>query len=167
VNPLRKFLLTAGLVVVVGTILSIVLPGWAGIAVGATALWVFAAGLLLFGRLVRSTTGRVSWVERLLRMPSRSEYRPADLEQLERTLGWKAYSGPDFDYRVRPLLGTLIRHRLRDRHGIDVDADHHRAIEVAGSDLVELTVSQHVGRPTDRTMRTPDIQRLVERIAAL
>jgi hypothetical protein len=162
VKPMTAFILTASVVIVVGTVIALMLPGWAGVATGVTSLWVFAAGLLLFGRLMRATGGRGNWFERVLRPAASKGYRPADLEHLERVLGWGAYSGPDFDHQVRPLLSGLIRHRLLDRHGIDLDADTSRAAAVAGDELVAL-----VNDRTTKVMRTADIQRLVEKIETL
>lgn len=166
-KPITAFAITLALVVLVGGTIAAVVPGWAGVAIGTSALWVFAAGLLLFARLMRQAPGRGHWFDRMLRTSPSRPGRPADLEHLERVLGWRAYSGPDFDHQVRPVLGALVRHRLRDRHGIDVTTDRVRATDVAGADLVALTISHRMEHPTTTTMRTPDIQLLVERIAAL
>ena len=42
---------------------------------------------------------------------------------MERALEFSTWSAGEVDRRLRPLLREVARHRLRTRHGLDLDAD--------------------------------------------
>jgi hypothetical protein len=72
--------------------------------------------------------------------------RPADLEKLERALGWRSYSGAEYDHRVRPVL---------------------RRVAAARSGRAEPTPSLAIlmsDRATEGAVRTSDIELIVAEI---
>ncbi len=83
---------------------------------GAATAWgltVLAYGLLWSGVQVRGLVARGrSPYDQILKVPVYKRRRPADLVRCERTFGRKVYTPGDFDHTVRPLLLTLIHHRL-------------------------------------------------------
>jgi hypothetical protein len=92
--------------------------------------------------------------------------RPADLERIERRLGWGRYSTGDFNYRVRPMLRRLVAHRLREGHSIDLDDAGDRARALVSTELWDHVIAKQ-SPDSDGVIRTADIERMVEEIEAL
>ncbi len=108
--------LASGLAVVLlaaGAVL-LLAPGWTfdvAIAGGLLASLLVLVEIL-FSIASLSRRGTSIYDEALLgRRPSRA--RPPDLEALERSLGWRSYSGPEYDHRVRPILRRVTLAKLR------------------------------------------------------
>lgn len=95
---------------------SLLAPGW------VREIWT-AAGMLGTATIVLEILAALSGLKR--RSPSVFEEalhlsgglapRPADLEALERALGWRTYSGAEYDHRVRPILRRSAIQRLGDK----------------------------------------------------
>ncbi len=96
--------------------------------------------------------------EAALATPPPQEARPGDLERIERALGWGSYSAEDFDHRVRPLLARALQARVGRR----------RAAAAAEEDLPdELVLVSRGARGNARTIDTPTIERIVDRLEEL
>lgn len=155
------------LVVVASAIATIVAPGHRSVTIGGGVMAVLA---LLLGEMVRvayrlSAPDDSAW-ERVRRVPVTKVERPADLERIERRLGWGQYSTGDFNYRVRPLLRRLAAQRLRESHRIDVDTDARPARAVVTSDLWDHVIAKEP-RENDTVITTADIASMVEEIEEL
>jgi hypothetical protein len=143
-----------------------------GVALGAASLWpgrahaivaAWAVGMLAWGLMravgaVRSLTADVtSGFDRTLADVRRTAARPEDLARCERILGWKNYQARDFDHHVRPLLRTLIEHRLGAR-GARAALDP-ELVAVMGSADAETIYGDNV--------TTADVERVLESIERL
>jgi hypothetical protein len=123
-SPVTRLALRCTVVLAIASAAALVFPAFAGAVAGVAALVVF----VLFGAhvTVGLTSGRGPRrrvFEAALAPVQHSVRRPPDLERLERLLGWRNYSGRDFDQRLRPLLQRLITYKLRARHGVDAARD--------------------------------------------
>lgn len=118
---------------------------WAAGALAATAV-VVSEILLSMGALRRRSP---SIFEAALSSWQPPTARPSDLEAIERALGWRSYSGPEYDHRVRPVLRRAAAARL----GSAPPPDQLAALM---SDV-----------PTSDTVRTPQIAASVAEIEGL
>lgn len=88
-------------------------PGWvreiSTIATFAAVAAIVGEILVGFGDAKRRSP---SIFEEALRTRPPTRARPADLEALERAFGWRTYSGPEYDHRVRPILRYFAVRRL-------------------------------------------------------
>jgi len=62
----------------------------------------------------------------------------ADLYFLEYRLSWGSVERARFEQRVRPLLIRIADERLRQRHGVDFNADPKQARKIVGEELWQL-----------------------------
>ena len=142
-------------------------PGYRLGAATAWGLMVLVYAWLWSGFQVRSLASRgKSPYEQILLAPVYKKVRPADLVRYERILGRKIYTPGDFDHTVRPLLRTLIRHRL----GFDGQALADAALTPGGA--LDGELSGLIGKvPAEalygRNLVTADIERMVDRIEDL
>jgi hypothetical protein len=164
---IKRFLSWTIAVAVIAVILGIALPGHRGLVFSAGVVALLAGGLAELAQSARSASEseEVDWTE--IRTPERPrEERPSDLEHLERTLGWGRYSSADFRHQVRPVLRGLVTLRLREGHGVDLDASPDDARRLLSPNLWDAVVA-----PADPTsehiVRTVDVARLVDEIEVL
>lgn len=134
-------------------------------------LWVLAMlayGLLELNSSSRSLVRERSRFDKLLEDPAREPLPPEDLRRLERGLGWMTYEPGYFDFRVRPILRELIRHRVRERHGIDLEAEPEAAEGRVHRELLDLLSARKAEELYgNANIQTHDIARMVTRIEAL
>ncbi|MDQ3783280.1 MAG: hypothetical protein M3360_00010 [Actinomycetota bacterium] len=141
-------------------------PGYRAGAATAWGLMVLVYGLLWSGFQVRSLVARgKSPYDRVLQTPVYERMRPPDLVRCERIFGRKVYTPEDFDHTVRPLLRTLIRHRLALGGDVLDDAAH------APKETLDEELSGLIGRvPAEtlygRNLSTADFERMLHRIEA-
>ncbi len=140
-----------------------------GYRLGAATTWgltVLVYVLLWSGLQVRSQVARgKSPYDQILQTHVYNRMRPADLVRCERTFGRKLYTPGDFDHSVRPLLRTLIRHRLAFGGGVLDDVAH------AAGEKLDGELSGLIGRvPAEtlygRNLLTSDLERMLDRIEA-
>ena len=125
-------------VAVTSVLAAMVLPGWRAAIAGAAAMLLFLAfGSEAVAR-VSSTSGASSAFERAGQVESYAVDRPPDLDELERTFGWKAYSARDFHHWIRPQLVRLIRYKLYSKHGINLETQPQKAYDALHADLVRV-----------------------------
>ena len=146
--------------VTIGTTVALLaVKGWRH---AIAAVGIAIAGALMGADLLRGLRDVLpeprTAFDRLLDHTPRRPARPADLESLERALGWKTYSADEFEHRVWPILYRLARHRLLDHSGVDLDREPERAPELVRRYLLE---------PPAATVTTADIGALVDRIEEL
>jgi hypothetical protein len=96
----------------------------------------------------------------LLRARRSAVRRPGDLEEMERAFGWQVYTVPEFNHRLRPILRSVLRSRLRWRRGIDIDLSPERSVEALPPRLSEL-VAPTRARSEDERVTTQDLVDLV------
>ena len=153
-------------VVLAGAPAYALMPRWRATVVAAAGLVLVAAVVARLGRWLGAARPEgPSAFERARRPAEASSRRPPDLEALERTLSWGTYSESDFDHRVRPLLRRLVAHRLREGHGVDLEADPARARALLTPALRRL--EERGARAGDARVRTADIASLLDEIEAL
>jgi hypothetical protein len=93
--------------------------------------------------------GAASAFERALRRKPSKAGRPDELTRLEDQVRLATVAALDTHRRLRPALREAAGHRLRVRHGVDLEADPRRARELLGEEAWELV--RPVERPpTDR-----------------
>lgn len=162
-RPSRR-VVTALAAIAAGTVMGLLwAPGHRTLVVSAAVMAALAALLLEMGRTALALSSEGPQWARVLRKPVAPERRPADLEQMERVLGWGRYAPGDFNYEVRPLLRRLVAHRLIERHGVDLDERPEAARAIVSSELWELVVSKQSSED-GRVIRTVDITRMVDEI---
>lgn len=109
----------------------------------ALRVWTVAAGAVLAAALVGAAGDRYERapVARLFARRRRLEEdeRPPSLAEVERALEFSTWSAGEVDRRLRPLLREVARHRLRTRHGLDLDADQAAVQSRLGPQLYALT----------------------------
>ena len=164
----RRRLVTwlAGIVITTSVAL-VVAPGHRGTALGAGAMALLALLLFEMTGIAYRLAGesRSAW-ERVRHIPQRKIERPADLERIERRLGWGQYSTGDFNYRVRPMLRRLAAQRLKETHGVDVERDAVPARAVVTAELWDHVIAKQPPE-SERVIRTADIARMVDEIEGL
>ena len=152
--------------IVIGTATALVIaPGHRSVSLAAGVMALLALLLIEMGSIAhRLARASDSLWERVRHVPEPKIEQPADLERMERRLGWGQYSTGDFNYRVRPALRRLTEHRLRESHGIALDDDAAR--NVLTPELWDHVVSKQP--PDDElVIRTADIARMVDEIERL
>lgn len=154
-------------IVVATSVAVTVVPGHRDVSLGAGVMTLLALFLFQMGSTAYRLAGthRSAW-ERVRHAPERVVERPADLERIERGLGWGQYSVADFNYRVRPMLRRLAAQRLRESHGIDVDADPRPGRAVVSDELWASVIDKQPPE-SERVIRTADITRMVDEIEGL
>jgi hypothetical protein len=153
------------IVIVLGTtITTVVLPGHRTVTLGAGVMAMLAVVLVeMSGAAYRLAASSPSAWERVRHVHENVTQRPADLERIERRLGWGRYSTGDFNYRVRPMLRRLAAHRLRETHRVDIEERPNEARPHVGDELWELVIAK---QPPDseRVIGTAEIARMVDEI---
>jgi hypothetical protein len=150
------------------------------VALFGLAVWIYpkqrvsivVAGIALAGVIAALTLlWKVAWAARgnrslasLLRPRPRREPRPDDLERLERIFGWKVYSGGDFDFRVKPVLRSILRARLLEKQNIDVDDSPERARAAISPALAPLLSD---GLDENERFETKDLEAMVRDMEAI
>ena len=145
---------------------------WIAVLAGiAGALLPFARGSIAAGAalmLVALVAGQVAVWSGSMRATGPSIYelarkrlgeppeRPEDLEQLERTLGWRVYSKRDFDHRVRPLLERLLTYKVLASRGAP-PADAGNEID----ELLRTDADATRSQPEGGRVATADLARLI------
>ena len=146
---------------------SVILPGHRETSVAAGAMTLLAVLLIEVAVLAYGLAGKSesAWA-RVRHVAVVDSERPADLERIERRLGWGQYSTGDFNYRVRPLLRRLAAARLRDGHGVELEDDEARVRSLVSTELWDHVIAK---QPPDsgRVMTTADIGRIVDEIEGL
>ncbi|CAN5261255.1 hypothetical protein BH20ACT22_BH20ACT22_18130 [soil metagenome] len=138
-------------------------PGYRLGAATAWGLMVLVYGLSWSGLQVRSLAARgKSPYDQILQTPLYKKVRPADLVRCERTFGRRVYTPGDFDHTVRPVLRTLIRHRLAFG-GVALDDDA-RTLDEELSGLIGRVPAEAL---YGRNLLTADIERMVHRIETI
>jgi hypothetical protein len=159
-------LVTALGVIGTGTVVGLIAaPGHRALVVSSAVMAALGCVLLEVGRAAHALSSEGSQWARVRAEPNLVETRPADLEHLERVLGWGQYSSGDFNYKVRPLLRRLTGQRLLER-SIDIDARPEAARSVVSIELWDLVVAKQAVE-TPGVIRTDDIVRMVDEIEAL
>ena len=134
-------------------------------------LWILALlgyGLLELNARSRGLVRERSRFDNLLEDPPRERLAPEDLRRFERALGWMTYEPSYFDFRVRPILRELIKHRARERLGVDLDADPGSGRDRIDRELLALVSDRKAESIYGRSnIETSDIARMVTRIEAL
>ena len=148
-------------------ILTAVLPGHRNVTIASGVMAVLGLVLVqMGGAAYRLAGGRDSAWERVRHVPEPKVERPADLERIERRLGWGNYSTGDFNYRVRPMLRRLAAQRLRETHGIDVEERSDDARRLVSVELWDHVIAKQPPE-RDRVIGTADIARLVDEIEGI
>jgi len=141
-----------------------------GFRLGAATTWgltVLVYGLVWSGLQIRGLAARGgSPYAQILRTPGSRPTRPADLVRCERAFGRKVYTPGDFDHSVRPLLRTLIRHRLASG-GVSVDRHKQAGADVLDDELKGLIGPAPAETLYGRDLLTVDIERMLHRIEAI
>jgi hypothetical protein len=159
-------LVSALAAIATGTIVGLIAaPGHRALVLSCAVMAALGCILLEMGRAVHGLSAAASQWARVRRTPDIAEKRPADLEQLERVLGWGQYAPGDFNYEVRPLLRRLVSQRLRQR-AIDIDLTPDAARSIVSEELWDLVVAKQPVE-TQSVIRTPDIARMVDEIEEL
>lgn len=141
-----------------------------GFRLGAATTWgltVLVYGLFWSGLQIRGlvTRGKSDY-DQVLETPVSRRMRPADLVRCERTFGRSVYTPGDFDHSVRPLLQTLIRHRLAFG-GVALDGETHGAGGALDEELSGLIGRAPAEALYGRNLLTGDIERMLHRIEAI
>ncbi|MDP9226329.1 MAG: hypothetical protein M3P18_21315 [Actinomycetota bacterium] len=155
------------LVLLSAWVVATTIPAWSEVVWAGAVLLIFVAALAtLTARAERLRPAGPSAFESLLTDPHRVAPRPADLERLERLVGWRAYSQHDFDHRLRPLLVQLIAGRLQMARRIEFD-DAGTVERFLSSELSAMIAPS--GSHNDRSMpiTTEDLARVLDEIEAL
>jgi hypothetical protein len=161
VSPVWKW---TAIVAVATAAVAIVVPGQRAVIVGAGVMATLALVLVeMSGIAYRMTTRRSSAWDRVRAVHTPAPQRPADLERIERRLGWGRYSAGDFNYRVRPMLRRLAEHRLRDRHRVEIDPRPEEARAHVGDELWQLVIAKEPPE-SERVIGTAEIARMVDEI---
>jgi hypothetical protein len=155
------------LIVLASAIATAIAPGHRSVTIGAGVMALLAVLLAEMMRIAYRLAGPPdsAW-ERVRHVPSTKVERPADLERIERRLGWGQYSTGDFNYRVRPMLRRLAAHRLRESHRIDLDGHAEAARAVVTAELWDHVIAKQTS-DGDRVLRTADVARMVDEIEGL
>lgn len=164
-HRLKLTLGLAGIVVATATA-GIVLPGHRRVILAAGVMVLLGVLLIEMAGLAYRLAEESSAWARVRHVATPSIERPADLERIERRLGWGQYSVGDFNYRVRPMLRRLAAARLRNSHGIVLDQDLERAHTVTSSELWDHVIAKQPPS-SERVITTADIARLVDEIEGL
>lgn len=166
-TPLKRAGVWTVSVAAAALVAAIAAPGRRGAVVSAAIIAILAEAMLELTRVARPSAAPTApdW-DRFRSPASPGHIRPSDLQRLERALGWGRYSAADFNYQVRPVLRGLLVSRLRERHGVDLDAQPPPARPALSPELCETVVLRR--EPTDgRVIQTRDVERLVTEIEAL
>lgn len=140
-----------------------------GYRLGAATTWGLI--VLVYGSVWAALQTRAlvrrgrSPYDQTLHPPGDSKTPPADLVRCERIFGRRIYSPGDFDHAVRPLLRTLIRHRLSFEHRVTLDDAY--AHEVMSPELVGLAGNEPSETLYGRNLATTDIERILNQIETL
>jgi hypothetical protein len=137
-----------------------VLAGYLAFVGGVVALELVAA----VGR-AQPPRG-ASAFERALRRRRPRATRPDELTRLENQVRLATVTALDAHRRLRPLLREAAAHRLRVRHGIDLDGEPARARALLGDEVWEL-VRPGVRPPADRKARGVSPARLARVLDAI
>ncbi len=161
---LKRSVATAGTVAVLALVTARFIPDASGTVIIVATL-VATGSLLLNGLGELRRLGQThDEGNRDVASPSR---RPGDLARFETLFGWTAYDARDFRYQLRPTLRRLIRHRLLEVRGVDIDdpaVDEDRYIPRHLSWVTEADGWPEGG---GRAIRTADLEAIVDSIEEL
>ena len=129
----RRSIVLIAMLAVLALGIIVVVPTRRDEVIAAAGLAAFLGAFIILSESVGRGVQHASVVDAVLHHPAPRPVRPSDLEKLERSLGWRTYDAAEFDVRVRPLLGDLIRHRGGSE--ADVDAILVRSERVTTADL--------------------------------
>ena len=135
--------------------------------------WLVAIGALAAAALVRGSLAPYQQVRvEPVRLRSRrrpAPERPAGLEEVERAIDFAVWNPADLNRRLRPLLREVAMHRLRNRHGADIDRQPEMARRLLGEvawELIEGPGEQEAGHPpTGATL--PAMRETIQRLEDL
>ncbi|HYM50408.1 MAG TPA: hypothetical protein VET65_07510 [Candidatus Limnocylindrales bacterium] len=123
-----------------------------------------AAGLLvILRRARRRLPGSIpSAFDAALTLAPQPAAAADEFESFRRALEGARHSAYDVHYRLRPLLRDLASSRLRQRRGIELDAEPDLAATVLGEEAFALLRER---RPAPRSFRRPAMtQEALERV---
>ena len=145
----RRSIVLLVLLAVIALCLVVVVPTRRDEVIAAAGLVAFLGAFIILSESVGRGVLHGSVVDAVLHHPPPRPARPSDLEKLERSLGWRTYDAAEFDARVRPLLGELIRHRGGTEADVeDILARSHR---VTTADLERMVTGiEALGRRAGR-----------------
>ena len=153
--------------VVVATVLAVAIrPGWSGgveriaiSALGAIAVW-WCARLVGHAYRPRPQPPRPG-IREVGRLPQQPE-------DLDRVVSFSQSSALDAYSRLRPVLQPIVRDRLLDGRGIDLEREPERAREALGPQLFEL-VAPNRERPghEEAGLTLRGIEEITELVEAL
>jgi hypothetical protein len=129
------------------------------IALGAIAFALVTVFIALFWWIGLATRGHQPLRALLGETPDLSR-RPSDLRSFERIMGWQVYSDLEFNHRVRPVLRSVLRSRLLEDRGIDVDVVEPAEVGVAAP-LRRLVAIEPPAADGDARVRTSDLETMV------
>jgi hypothetical protein len=144
-------------------IVTVVVPGQRALTLVAGTMVLLAIALVALSMLAHHLARPSPAWERVRAVHHEKTERPADLERIERRLGWGRYSAGDFNYRVRPTLRRLAAHRLREHHHVDSDDRPDAATELVSAELWSLVIAKEPP-DSEHVLGTGDIARLVDEI---
>ncbi len=155
------------LVLLLAWVMATAVPAWSEVVWAGAVLVVFVVALAtLTARAEGLRPAGPSAFERLLRDPHRVAPRPADLERLERLVGWRAYSQHDFDHRLRPIIIQLVARKLEIARGIEFD-DPATLQRLLSPELSALIAPSGLENDHSMIITTEDLTRLLDEIEAL
>ena len=164
----ERVLITALFLSASAATLGLILPGRRTTILLLWVLAMLAYGLLELNARSRALVRERSRFDNLLEDVEREPLVPDDLRRLERALGWMTYEPSYFDFRVRPILRELIKHRAREHLGIDLDADPQAGRGRIDRELLALASDNKAEAIYGRSnIVTSDIARMITRIEAL
>jgi hypothetical protein len=167
---------TAALLVLAALVAAAVFPGWRDRAIAFAVVTVFVfAVVTLLRAAARTLPPEASVFDEVAAPRKRPAGRPEDLKRLERLLGWKSYSKPEFDHRIGPLLRELTGYRLRASGTADLERDPQAARRHMSQDLWDIVTGPAARRdfgaprtaPEGEHMSTEDMARLLGEIESL
>jgi hypothetical protein len=167
---IRAWRITGILIVVAvaAGIASLVLPGWRPAIVPSAALLLLG---VLLREVVVAISGFTGTEETAFdREPAASRpgpERPQDLTRLERLFDWKNYSPAEFDYRIRPVLERLIRHRLGTSRADEVTESLEKRRSQIPPELAFMASSKSAEEAGETCFDTAYLSRLVDKIESL
>ena len=143
-------------------------PGYRLGAATSWGLFLLVYGLVWSGLHVRGLVRRgKSPYDQILHSPAHSRARPPDLVRCERIYGRSVYTPGDFDHAVRPLLRSLIRHRLVTEHRGAAEGDPFEAGMTIDAELDSLVGTESAEGLYGRNLKTADIDRMLRGIEAI
>lgn len=121
---------------------ALVEPGHTTLALDAYFVYLGALVLFTLTRLTRELATGESEFDAALRAqrqrPARETTAVSELARLEREVTLARVAAFDLHYRLRPTLREVAAHKLRSRHGVELDGEPDRARPLVGDLSWEL-----------------------------